>query len=107
MLEDWWIDISPVGRIVNEVTGYPTQKPLALLHRIIKAGSKEKDIVLDPFCGCATTCVASEMLNRQWIGIDTSVKAYELVKKRLKKEIKKDLFEPELSFFGSGKKLFF
>ena len=95
LLEDWWIDISPVGRIVNEVTGYPTQKPLALLHRIIKAGSKEKDIVLDPFCGCATTCVASEMLNRQWIGIDTSVKAYELVKKRLKKEIKKDLFEPE------------
>lgn len=67
----------------KERTGYPTQKPLALLERIIKASSNENDIVLDPFCGCATTCIAAEMLGRQWIGIDVSQKAYELVQKRL------------------------
>ncbi len=72
----------------KERTGYPTQKPLALLERIIKASSNKNDIVLDPFCGCATTCVAAEKLKRQWIGIDVSVTAYELVKKRLAKEIK-------------------
>ena len=71
----------------KERTGYPTQKPLALLERIIKASSNEGDIILDPFCGCATTCIASEKLNRQWAGIDISVKAYELVKERLEKEV--------------------
>ena len=71
-----------------ERTGYPTQKPLALLERIIKASSTKNDIILDPFCGCATTCIAAEKLNRQWIGIDVSVKAYELVKTRLNKEVK-------------------
>ena len=65
---------------------YPTQKPLALLERIIKASSNKGDVVLDPFCGCATTCVAAEHLDRQWIGIDVSFKAYELVKERLTKE---------------------
>ncbi len=81
-----WIDIKPV--IGNQRIGYPTQKPLALLERIIKASSNKNDVVLDPFCGCATTCVAAEKLKRQWIGIDVSVTAYELVKKRLAKEIK-------------------
>ena len=95
LLEDWWIDISPAGRIVKEVTGYPTQKPLALLDRIIKASSNKGDMVLDPFCGCATTCIASELQTRKWIGIDVSVEAYNLVKKRLEKEVKKDLFDPE------------
>ena len=70
----------------QEHTGYPTQKPLALLERIIKASSNAGDIVLDPFCGCATTCVAAEHLGRQWVGIDTSIKAFELVKERLTKE---------------------
>ena len=80
-----WDDIlPPVG---DERTGYPTQKPIALLERIIKASSGEGDIVLDPFCGCATTCIAAERLNRQWIGIDISEKAVELVKMRLKKEL--------------------
>ncbi len=69
----------------KERTGYPTQKPLALLERIINASSNEGDIVLDPFCGCATTCVAAEKLKRKWIGIDVSHKAYELVKERLVK----------------------
>ena len=81
--EDWW-DI-PFAR-GEESTGYPTQKPLALLERITKASSKEGDMVLDPFCGCATTCVAAERLDRKWIGIDVSIKAHELVKERLIKE---------------------
>ena len=80
-----WVDIQPPAG--NEQTGYPTQKPLHLLERIIKASSNEGDIVLDPFCGCATTCVTSEKLDRQWIGIDISYKAYELVKERLINEV--------------------
>ena len=67
----------------NERLGYPTQKPLALLERIIKASSNEGDIVLDPFCGCATACSAAERLDRKWIGIDVSPKAVELLNARL------------------------
>lgn len=74
----------------KEYTGYPTQKPLALLERIIGASSNERDMVLDPFCGCATTCIAAEKLNRQWIGIDIEQKARELVIERLHKEIYND-----------------
>ena len=70
-----------------EKTGYPTQKPLALLHRIISASSNPNDIVLDPFCGCATTCIAAQDLNRQWIGIDISPKAVELVKMRMERDL--------------------
>ena len=78
-----------------ERTGYPTQKPIALLERIIEVSSNEGDIVFDPFCGCATTCVAAEKLNRRWIGIDISIKAYELVNQRLTKEVAdpNDLFK--------------
>ena len=96
------------GSTNKERTGYPTQKPLALLERIIKASSNEKDIVLDPFCGCATTCIASEKLNRQWAGIDISVKAYELVKERLEKEVAnpEDLlqYQNEIDFQNSPTK---
>ena len=67
----------------KEKTGYPTQKPLALLYRIIKASSKEDDIVLDPFCGCATTCVASQQLGRRWIGIDIEKQAVNILVERL------------------------
>ena len=84
--EDWW-EMQPIMPSSKERTGYPTQKPLKLLDRIIRASSNEGDIVLDPFCGCATTCVAAEMLDRQWIGIDISFKAYELVKERLINEV--------------------
>ena len=63
----------------TERIGYPTQKPLALLEKIIKASSKEGDIVLDPFCGCATTCIAAEYLNRKWIGIDKKPQAFYMV----------------------------
>ncbi len=92
---DWFDDIPSfmTASQSKERTGYPTQKPLALLERIIKASSNEGDIVLDPFCGCATTCIAAERLGRKWIGIDVSVKAFELVKQRLKKEVQSDLFE--------------
>ena len=71
----------------NEKTGYPTQKPLALLERIIKASSNPGDIVLDPFCGCATTCIAAERLDRQWIGIDLSPMAVKLVEQRAHNEL--------------------
>ena len=67
----------------NERTGYPTQKPLALLHRIIQASSNAGDMVLDPFCGCATTCVAAQQLAREWIGIDLEEQAATLVMERL------------------------
>lgn len=77
-----WTDISPPPK--KERTAYPTQKPLALLNRIIKASSNPGDIVLDPFAGCATTCVAAEKLNRQWVGVDIWEGAHELVENRLK-----------------------
>ena len=73
-----------------ERTGYPTQKPVKLLERIILASSREKDLVLDPFCGCATTCIAAERHGRKWVGIDVSPKAYELVQKRLNKEVARE-----------------
>jgi len=66
-----------------ERTGYPTQKPLALLHRIIKASSNEGDTVLDPFCGCATTCVAAQQLGRKWIGIDIEKQSVKILIERL------------------------
>ena len=82
-----WTDIPRIGNTSKERLGYPTQKPLALLERIIKASSKPDDVILDPFCGCATTCVAAESLQRQWIGIDLSPKAVELVKMRLERDL--------------------
>ncbi len=86
---DWWADdfLTNISAWKKERTGYPTQKPLALLERIIQAGSKKGDLVLDPFCGCATTCIAAEKLGRKWVGIDISIKAYELVQTRLEKEV--------------------
>ena len=78
---DEWGDIPQVAG--RERVGYPTQKPLALLERIIRASSNEGDVVLDPFCGCATACVVAENLGRRWVGIDISPKAVELVNMRL------------------------
>ncbi len=84
---DNWTDIGALNSQAKESIGYPTQKPVALLERIIKASSNKDDIVLDPFCGCATTCVAAERLQRQWIGIDISPKAVNLVCVRLEAEV--------------------
>ena len=71
----------------KERRGYPTQKPLALLERIIKASSNEGETILDPFCGCATALIASEKLDRKWIGIDLSSMAQALVKQRLRQDL--------------------
>ena len=86
--ETWWIQapgngLAIAARQKKQYVGYPTQKPLALLERIILAASNEGDMVLDPFCGCATACVAADKLGRQWVGIDISPKAAELVVERL------------------------
>ena len=89
-LRDVW-DIGVIAPSAKERVGYPTQKPLVLLDRIIKASSNPDDIVLDPFCGCATTCVAADRLQRNWIGIDISPKAAELVVDRIKSD--QGLFE--------------
>ena len=78
-----WTDIPRIGNTSKERLGYPTQKPLALLDRIIKASSHEGDTVFDPFCGCATTLVAADRLQREWIGVDISAKASELVVERI------------------------
>jgi site-specific DNA-methyltransferase (adenine-specific) len=77
-----WTDIPQAAG--NESLGYPTQKPLELLERIIEASSNEGDIVLDPFCGCGTTVHAAQKLNRQWIGIDVTHLAISLIQKRLR-----------------------
>ena len=82
-----WNDIKSIQAQSKERIGYPTQKPLALLDRIIQASSNEGDTVLDPFAGCATACVAAEKLKRQWIGIDLSPKAMLLVETRLAREV--------------------
>ncbi|MCX5772898.1 MAG: site-specific DNA-methyltransferase [Candidatus Hydrogenedentes bacterium] len=81
---DVWTDIFPINSQAAERLGYPTQKPLPLLERIIRISSNEGDIVLDPFCGCGTTIDAAQRLNRQWIGIDITHLAMTLMKERLK-----------------------
>ena len=82
---NFWNDIEPAAG--QERTGYPHQKPLALYERIIKASSNEGDTVLDPFAGCATTCVAAERLGREWIGIDINEPAKDVIRDRLTREV--------------------
>ena len=83
VIPSWWADCTPVQRLLKERTGYPTQKPLALYERIIKASSNEGDMVLDPFAGCATTPVAAERQSRQWVAIDRWEGAIKQVEARL------------------------
>ena len=83
-LQTVWTDIRPLHNLSQERLGYPTQKPLALLERIINASSNENDIVLDAFCGCGTALVAAQKLKRQWIGIDISPTACRVTAKRLR-----------------------
>lgn len=83
-LQDVWVDVPPISPVAAERLGYPTQKPLALLERIIEASSNEGDVVLDPFCGCGTAVHAAEKLKRQWIGIDITHLAVSLIERRLK-----------------------
>jgi site-specific DNA-methyltransferase (adenine-specific) len=89
--DDMWLDIPPINSQAQERLGYPTQKPKALLERIVKASSNEGDIVLDAFCGCGTTIDAAESLNRKWIGIDISPMAISLIKRRLRDAYKSKL----------------
>jgi DNA modification methylase len=83
-LQSWWGDIFPLAGGSTERLGYPTQKPLALLDRIIKSSSNENDIVLDAFCGCGTALLSAQLLKRQWIGIDISPTACSVMAKRLR-----------------------
>ncbi len=82
-IDDFWSDIPPINSQAAERLGYPTQKPEALLERIILASSNEGDVALDPFCGCGTTIAVAERLNRKWIGIDVAVAAVDLMERRL------------------------
>ena len=91
-VSDNWIDIKPIFAVGAERLGYPTQKPLKLLERIILTSSNEGEVVLDPFCGCGTTVAAAEKLKRQWIGIDITHLAVNLMKHRLQ-----DAFGPSVA----------
>ncbi len=90
-VQDIWTDIGPIGAQAQERLGYPTQKPEALLERIIQSSSNAGDLILDPFCGCGTTVQVAQRLNRRWIGIDITHLAIGLIKKRLS-----DAFGPEI-----------
>ncbi len=83
LVGDTWMDIKPISAHAKERLGYPTQKPLALMERIIRASSNEGDLVFDPFCGCGTTCAAAHQLKRRWIGIDITHLGIALQKYRL------------------------
>ena len=88
-----WHDIPPINSQARERTGWRTQKPLALLERIIQASSNEGDLVLDPFCGCATACIAAEKLGREWIGIDKLPQAADVLRDRARRELQIPLTE--------------
>lgn len=83
-LDDVWTDLAPINSQASERLGYPTQKPLALLERIIQASSHEGDMVLDPFCGCGTAVHAAQKLGRKWIGIDITHLAISIIEQRIK-----------------------
>jgi DNA modification methylase len=83
-LQDMWTDITPLSAFAKERLGYPTQKPVALLERIIKSCSNEGDWILDPFCGCGTAVAVAEKLKRHWIGIDVTWLAVNLMKTRVR-----------------------
>ncbi|NLS80015.1 MAG: site-specific DNA-methyltransferase [Chloroflexi bacterium] len=95
-IDNLWADIEAVGSQAKERQGYPTQKPLALLERIIQASSDPGDLVLDPFCGCGTAVHAAEKLGRNWIGIDITHLAIGLIERRLRAAF------PEIQFDVHG-----
>ena len=97
ILDNLWDDIQPLNSQAQERLGYPTQKPQALLERIVEASSNPGDVVLDPFCGCGTTVHAAQKLGRQWTGIDVTYLAIDLIKRRLR-----DAFGEDLEFEERG-----
>ena len=92
-IQDWWNDIPTISSQSGERLGFPTQKPLPLLERIILGSSNEGEVVLDPFCGCGTALDAAEKLHREWIGIDITHLAINVIKKRLKERYPDVKFE--------------
>lgn len=94
-LQDVWTDIPPLSAASKERLGYDTQKPEALLERIISASSNPGDVVLDPFCGCGTATVAAHRLDRRWIGIDVTTLAVGLMQRRLADAFPQDFESPE------------
>lgn len=97
LISNVWTDIPPINSQAQERLGYPTQKPIALLERIIEASSNPGDVVLDPFCGCGTAVVAAQKLDRKWLGIDVTHLAISLMKNRLV-----DMFGETLQFEVHG-----
>ena len=96
-VSDVWTDIDRINQTAKERLGYPTQKPLALMERIIEASCPKDGVVLDPFCGCGTTVHAAQKLGRQWIGIDITYLAINLIKRRLR-----DAFGDDVQFEEMG-----
>jgi hypothetical protein len=96
-----WDDIRPIASHARERLGYPTQKPVELLERILKASSNPGNIVLDPFCGCGTTIHAAQNLDRRWIGIDICVNACKVIEERMKGHF--DSLWSEVEFIGMPK----
>src|SRR5439155_15036551 len=92
-LQDVWTDIDPINARAAERLGYPTQKPQALLERILLASSNEGDVVLDPFCGCGTTVAAAQRLKRRWVGMDITYQAISLILKRVEDTLGKQVAE--------------
>jgi site-specific DNA-methyltransferase (adenine-specific) len=90
-----WTDIDRLNQTAKERLGYPTQKPIALLERIIAASSNKDDLVLDPFCGCGTTVEAAQRLGRRWIGIDVAVHAIQVIEARLAERLGKVRYDIE------------
>lgn len=93
IMDDVWTDINPIGANAKERLGYPTQKPVALLDRIIRVSCPENGTVLDPFCGCGTAVYSAEKNNREWIGIDITHLAVSLIERRLKDAFPECQFE--------------
>ena len=103
----WWIDLKPYRHVKHvERTSYPTQKPVALYARIIKASSNQHDTILDPFAGSGTTLDAAQSLGRQWIGIDQSEEAISVIQKRLEERhgmlLEYELIQHETSLTDNG-----
>lgn len=92
-LSDVWTDITPINARAAERLGYPTQKPVALLERIIKLTTNPGDVVLDPFCGCGTTVDAAQRLGREWVGVDITQLAVDVITKRLQHTFGSEVFD--------------
>jgi site-specific DNA-methyltransferase (adenine-specific) len=107
LLQDIWDDLPPINSQAAERLGYPTQKPLALLERIVQASSNPGEVVLDPFCGCGTAIAAAEKLGRRWIGIDITYLSINLIENRMKRMFPSGQFvvEGKPQDLGSAKNL--